>query len=47
MICFQAETHDNLWNAAQLQMVNEGKMHGYLRLVNNNFHHTLLHQNLP
>lgn len=23
----QAKTHDDLWNAAQLQMVNEGKMH--------------------
>ncbi len=27
-----AETHDPLWNAAQLQMINEGKMHGYLRM---------------
>ncbi|GAB6183912.1 deoxyribodipyrimidine photo-lyase [Thermodesulfovibrio hydrogeniphilus] len=27
-----AETHDPLWNAAQLQMVREGKMHGYLRM---------------
>ncbi|XP_046571771.1 LOW QUALITY PROTEIN: deoxyribodipyrimidine photo-lyase-like [Haliotis rubra] len=25
-------THDKLWNAAQLQMVNEGKMHGFLRM---------------
>ena len=25
-------THDPLWNAAQLQMVNEGKMHGFLRM---------------
>jgi deoxyribodipyrimidine photo-lyase len=24
-------THDSLWNAAQLQMVREGKMHGFLR----------------
>jgi deoxyribodipyrimidine photo-lyase len=28
----QAQTHDDLWNAAQLQMVTEGKMHGYLRM---------------
>ncbi|MFW9829092.1 MAG: deoxyribodipyrimidine photo-lyase [Candidatus Thorarchaeota archaeon] len=27
-----AKTHDNLWNAAQLQMVKCGKMHGYLRM---------------
>ena len=27
-----AETHDDLWNAAQLQMVNRGKMHGYMRM---------------
>eukprot|EP00056_Hartaetosiga_gracilis_P016040 m.3629 g.3629 ORF g.3629 m.3629 type:complete len:301 (-) comp3677_c0_seq1:45-947(-) len=26
------ETHDDLWNAAQLQMVREGKMHGFLRM---------------
>lgn len=26
------ETHDPLWNAAQLQMVKEGKMHGYMRM---------------
>jgi len=25
-------THDLLWNAAQLQMVKEGKMHGFLRM---------------
>jgi deoxyribodipyrimidine photo-lyase len=25
-------THDTLWNAAQFQMVNHGKMHGYLRM---------------
>lgn len=25
-------THDDLWNAAQLQLVNEGKMHGFLRM---------------
>lgn len=28
----QAETHDPLWNAAQLEMVHCGKMHGYLRM---------------
>jgi len=28
----QAETHDELWNAAQLQMVTTGKMHGYMRM---------------
>lgn len=28
----KAETHDDLWNAAQLQMVTEGKMHGFLRM---------------
>jgi len=27
-----AKTHDALWNAAQLQMVKTGKMHGYLRM---------------
>lgn len=27
-----AKTHDDLWNAAQTQMVAEGKMHGYLRM---------------
>jgi deoxyribodipyrimidine photo-lyase len=26
------ETHDPLWNAAQIQMVNTGAMHGYLRM---------------
>lgn len=25
-------THDDLWNAAQIQMRNEGKMHGFLRM---------------
>lgn len=25
-------THDDLWNAAQLQMVQEGKMHGFMRM---------------
>jgi len=28
----KAQTHDPLWNAAQLQMVNAGKMHGYMRM---------------
>jgi deoxyribodipyrimidine photo-lyase len=28
----QAETHDDLWNAAQRQMVRTGWMHGYLRM---------------
>lgn len=27
-----AITHDDLWNAAQKQMVNTGKMHGYMRM---------------
>ncbi|KAM4605064.1 CPD photolyase [Polymixia lowei] len=27
-----AKTHDKLWNAAQYQMVTEGKMHGFLRM---------------
>jgi deoxyribodipyrimidine photo-lyase len=27
-----AETHDELWNAAQLQMVNTGWMHNYMRM---------------
>jgi deoxyribodipyrimidine photo-lyase len=26
------QTHDDLWNAAQMQMVSAGKMHGYLRM---------------
>ena len=26
------ETHDELWNAAQNQMISTGKMHGYLRM---------------
>ncbi|UCD01741.1 MAG: deoxyribodipyrimidine photo-lyase [Promethearchaeota archaeon] len=28
----KAKTHDKLWNAAQMQMVKTGKMHGYLRM---------------
>ena len=27
-----SQTHDDLWNAAQLEMVHNGKMHGYLRM---------------
>lgn len=27
-----ARTHDKLWNAAHIQMLKEGKMHGYLRM---------------
>ncbi len=27
-----AKTHDDLWNAMQLQMVQEGKMHGWCRM---------------
>jgi deoxyribodipyrimidine photo-lyase len=27
-----AQTHDDLWNAAQLDMVKRGKIHGYLRM---------------
>ena len=26
------ETHDALWNAAQMEMVKRGKMHGYMRM---------------
>lgn len=26
------ETHDDLWNAAQLQAVRDGKMHGFMRM---------------
>ena len=28
-----AETHDELWNAAQNQLVTEGRMHNYLRML--------------
>jgi deoxyribodipyrimidine photo-lyase len=28
----KAQTHDDLWNAAQIQMVETGKMHGFLRM---------------
>ncbi len=27
-----AKTHNNLWNAAQMQMVKTGRMHGYMRM---------------
>ena len=27
----ESKTHDDLWNAAQLQLVRMGKMHGFLR----------------
>jgi deoxyribodipyrimidine photo-lyase len=29
----RAETHDPLWNAAQRQLVREGKIHNYLRML--------------
>ncbi len=29
----QAKTHDPLWNAAQIQLVREGKIHNYLRML--------------
>jgi deoxyribodipyrimidine photo-lyase len=29
----QSETHDELWNAAQRQLVREGKIHNYLRML--------------
>ena len=28
----QAKTHDSLWNASQIQLIKEGKIHGYLRM---------------
>jgi deoxyribodipyrimidine photo-lyase len=28
----QAQTHDDLWNSAQREMVRTGKMHGYMRM---------------
>ncbi|EDO44191.1 predicted protein [Nematostella vectensis] len=28
----KAQTHDDLWNAAQRQLVREGKLHGFLRM---------------
>ena len=27
-----AKTHDPLWNAAQIEMLSTGKMHGYMRM---------------
>ena len=30
----RGETHDDLWNAAQIQLVKEAKMHGFLRYIN-------------
>ncbi|WP_428265782.1 deoxyribodipyrimidine photolyase [Haliangium sp.] len=29
----RAETHDPIWNAAQTQLVREGRMHNYLRML--------------
>jgi deoxyribodipyrimidine photo-lyase len=29
----RAETHDQVWNAAQRQLVREGRMHNYLRML--------------
>ncbi len=29
----QAQTHDPLWNAAQIQLLEEGRIHNYLRMV--------------
>jgi deoxyribodipyrimidine photo-lyase len=29
----QAQTHDPLWNAAQVQLVSEGRIHSYLRML--------------
>jgi deoxyribodipyrimidine photo-lyase len=28
----KGKTHDKLWNAAQLEMVKRGKMHGFMRM---------------
>lgn len=28
----EAKTHDDLWNAAQIQLTKDGKMHGFLRM---------------
>ncbi|XP_066951760.1 deoxyribodipyrimidine photo-lyase-like isoform X1 [Macrobrachium rosenbergii] len=28
----EAKTHDELWNSAQIQLIKEGKMHGFLRM---------------
>jgi len=29
----QGRTHDHLWNAAQMQLVREGRLHNYLRML--------------
>ena len=29
----QGHTHDKLWNAAQMQLVREGRMHNYMRML--------------
>ena len=29
----RAETHDDLWNAAQRQLIREGRIHNYLRML--------------
>jgi deoxyribodipyrimidine photo-lyase len=29
----QAQTHDRLWNGAQMQLVSEGRIHNYLRML--------------
>ncbi len=28
----KGETHDELWNASQKEMVHTGKMHGFMRM---------------
>ena len=28
----KADTHDPLWNAAQMEMMKSGKMHGFMRM---------------
>ena len=28
----EGKTHEDLWNAAQLQLVKEGKLHGFMRM---------------
>lgn len=28
----EAKTHDDLWNSAQIQLVQEGKLHGFMRM---------------
>ena len=42
----KAETHDDLWNAAQMEMVHLGKMHGFMRMywAKKVYFHTLLPQ---